>query len=153
MQEVSGGVLVEQGDRVVHLDVHVVQNQHQVLSLGGHHSACCVHTLYISYLYIHYEYIHVLVRDEKKGRKKQARSNKQTRQCTCFNERRKKQARSNKQQLRQSNIAHPRWSLFPRKMSCLEWDSNSRHSCIYLHALPSAPLILYWVVPSSRITR
>ena len=38
------------------------------------------------------------MRDEKDGRKKQARSNKQT---------------------RQSNIAHPRQSLFLRKMSCL----------------------------------
>ena len=41
-------------------------------------------------LYI-YIYIHVLMRDEKKERKKQARSNKQT---------------------RQSNTAHPRQSLF-----------------------------------------
>ena len=43
------------------------------------------------------------MRDEKEGRKKQARSNKQT---------------------RQSNTAHPRQSL---KMSCLGWDSNPRH--------------------------
>ena len=51
--------------------------------------------------------VHVLMRDEKEGRKKQARSNKQT---------------------RQSNIAHSRQSLFLRKMSCLRWDSNPRHS-------------------------
>ena len=43
-----------------------------------------------------------LMRDEKEERKKQARSNKQT---------------------RQSNTAHPRQSLFLRKMSCLMWDS------------------------------
>ena len=42
--------------------------------------------------------VHVLMRDEKEERKKQARSNKQT---------------------RQSNTAHPRQSLFLRKMSCL----------------------------------
>ena len=39
------------------------------------------------------------------------------------NEERKKQARSNKQ-TRQSNTAHPRQSLFLEKMSCLRWDSN-----------------------------
>ena len=55
---------------------------------------------------IMYMYIHVLMRDEKEGRKKQARSNKQT---------------------RQSNTAHPRQSLY-LKMSCLGWDSNPRHS-------------------------
>ena len=54
--------------------------------------------------------MHVLMRDEKRGRKKQARSNKQ--------------------QLRQSNSAHPRQSLFLRKMSCLGWDSNPRHSTL-----------------------
>ena len=53
--------------------------------------------------------IHVLMRDEKGGRNKQARSNKQT---------------------RQSNTAHPRQSLFLRKMSCLGWDSNPRHSTL-----------------------
>ena len=51
--------------------------------------------------------------------------------CTCFlmrdekEERKKlKQARSNKQ-TRHSNTAHPRQL---EKMSCLRWDSNSRHS-------------------------
>ena len=44
-----------------------------------------------------------LMRDEKEEQKKQARSNKQT---------------------RQSNTAHPRQSLFLEKMSCLGWDSN-----------------------------
>ena len=34
----------------------------------------------------------------------------------------KKQGRSNKN--KQSNTAHPRQSLFPRKMSCRRWDSN-----------------------------
>ena len=42
---------------------------------------------------------------------------------------RKKQARSNKQ-TRQSNTAHPRQSLFLEKMSCLRWDSNPRHSIV-----------------------
>ena len=50
-----------------------------------------------------------LMRDEKEERKKQARSNKQT---------------------RQSNTAHPRQSLFLEKMSCLRWDSNPRHSIL-----------------------
>ena len=38
---------------------------------------------------------------------------------------------SNKQ-TRQSNTAHPRQSLFLRKMSCLWWDSNPRHSNMYI---------------------
>ena len=50
-----------------------------------------------------------LMRDEKEERKKQARSNKQT---------------------RQSNTEHPRQSLFLEKMSCLRWDSNPRHSIL-----------------------
>ena len=52
--------------------------------------------------------------------------------CTCVRdekEERKKQARSNKQ-TRQSNTAHPRQSLFLEKMSCLRWDSNTRHSIL-----------------------
>ena len=49
------------------------------------------------------------MRDEKEERKKQARSNKQT---------------------RQSNTAHPRQSLFLEKMSCLGWDLNPRHSIL-----------------------
>ena len=57
-----------------------------------------------------YVHVCVLMRDEKEGRKKQARSNKQ--------------------QLRQSNTAHPRQSLFLTKMSCLGWDSNPRHSTL-----------------------
>ena len=57
------------------------------------------------------------MRDEKEERKKQARSNKQT---------------------RQSNTAHPRQSLFLEKMSCLRWDSNPRHSTLqteHVHTL------------------
>ena len=54
------------------------------------------------------------MKDEKEERKKQARSNKQT---------------------RQSNTAHPRQSLFLEKMSCLRWDSNPRHSILYVHVL------------------
>ena len=49
------------------------------------------------------------MRDEKEESKKQAWSNKQT---------------------RQSNTAHPRQSLFLIKMSCLGWDSNPRHSTL-----------------------
>ena len=45
-----------------------------------------------------YMFLYIQMRDEKEGRKKQARSNKQT---------------------RQSNTAHPRQSLFLEKMSCL----------------------------------
>ena len=41
---------------------------------------------------------------------------------TCFNEMRRKEERS-KQTTRQRNTAHPRQSLFLRKMSCLGWDS------------------------------
>ena len=41
---------------------------------------------------------------------------------------RKKEASKVKQTTRQSNTAHPRQSLFLRKMSCLGWDLNPRHS-------------------------
>ena len=53
--------------------------------------------------------------------------------CTCCNERwegRKKEASKIKQTTRQSNTAHPRQSLFLRRMSCLGWDSNPRHSTL-----------------------
>ena len=74
--------------------------------------------------------VHVLMRDEKEGRKKQARSNKQQGKaiqhtqgshfsCYMFNERwegRKKEASKVKQTTMQSNTAHPRQSLF---QSCL----------------------------------
>ena len=56
--------------------------------------------------------IHVLMRDEK-GRKKEASKVKQT--------------------ARQSNTAHPRQSLFLRKMSCLGWDSNVLNSKVWTH--------------------
>ena len=73
------------------------------------------------------------MRDEKEERKKQARSNKQT---------------------RQSNTAHPRQSLFLEKMSCLRWDSNPRHSILYTlysrqSALPTElPRQLSWLGPN-----
>ena len=70
-----------------------------------------VYNLYYMHMYIH---VHVLMRDEKEERKKQARSNKQT---------------------MQSNTAHPRQSLFLRKMSCFGWDSN--HMYMYTCALYS----------------
>ena len=54
-------------------------------------------------------YTHVLMRDEKEGRKKQARSNKQQGEATQH--------------------MHSRQS---RKMSCLGWDSNPRHSTLYI---------------------
>ena len=41
---------------------------------------------------------------------------------------RKKEASKVKQTTRQSNTAHPRQL---RKMSCLGWDSNPRHSTLY----------------------
>ena len=63
------------------------------------------------------------MRDEKEERKKQARSNKQT---------------------RQSNTAHPRQSLFLEKMSCLRWDSNPRHS-IHMFRIRLLLYILYWI--------
>ena len=69
------------------------------------HSYIHVHEYYIfTIVHVHvHMYLHVLMRDEKEERKKQARSNKQT---------------------RQGNTAHPRQSLSLRKMSCLGWDSN-----------------------------
>ena len=60
--------------------------------------------MYNLHIHVHIIYIHVLMRDERKGRKKQARSNKQ--------------------QLRQSNTAHP---LFLRKMSGTQ-THNTLHS-------------------------
>ena len=43
---------------------------------------------------------------------------------------RKKEASKVKRTTRQSNTAHPRQSLFLRKMSNLEWDSNPRYSTL-----------------------
>ena len=63
------------------------------------------------------------MRDEKEERKKQARSNKQT---------------------RQSNTAHPRQSLFLEKMSFLGCDSNPRHS----YTLDRALYQLSWLGPN-----
>ena len=55
------------------------------------------------------EYIHVLMRDEKEGREKQARSNKQQGKAT----------------------QHTQDSHFSQgKMSCLGWNSNPRHSTL-----------------------
>ena len=51
----------------------------------------------LAYTHVH---VHVLKRDEKKGRTKQAKSNKQQGKATQY---------------------HPRQSLFLRKMSCLGW--------------------------------
>ena len=68
------------------------------------------------------------MRDEKEERKKQARSNKQT---------------------RQSNTAHPRQSLFLEKMSCLRCDSN--HDTLYSRqsTLPTElPRQLSWLGPN-----
>ena len=53
---------------------------------------------------------YVCMRDEKEGRKKQARSNKQT---------------------RQSNTAHPRQSLFLRKMSYVYTSVGLEPTALY----------------------
>ena len=52
--------------------------------------------------------------------------------CSHVNKRwrRKKEASKVKQTTKQSNITHPRQSLFQRKMSCLGWDSNPLHSTL-----------------------
>ena len=39
MEEVSTGVLVQQGDWVVYLDVEVIQHAHEFLLLGGYDTA------------------------------------------------------------------------------------------------------------------
>ena len=81
-----------------------------------------------------YMYIHVLMRE---GRKKEASKVKQT--------------------TRQSNTAHPRQSLFLRKMCCLGWDLNPRHSILYtLHSRQSALPLSYrgsfsWLGPHVRV--
>ena len=79
------------------------------LVLSSHvYQACKLYTCVIQCLHVLYMYMYIfLMRDENEERKKQARSNKQT---------------------RQSNTAHPRQSLFLEKISCLGWDSNPRHS-------------------------
>ena len=56
-----------------------------------------------------------LMRDEEEERSKQGQTNKANKQG---------------KQTRQSNTAHPWQSLFQRKMSCLGWDSNPRHSTL-----------------------
>ena len=69
----------------------------------------------LTYMYIHV-YMHnymFLMRDEKEERKKQARSNKQT---------------------RQSNTAHPKAVIFPRK--------NELHNYIHVHVHVSNGTIL-----------
>ena len=71
------------------------------------HLHVCVYTTCCIYMYM-YMYIHVLMRDEKEERKKQARSNKQT---------------------RQSNTAHSRQSLFLKYM----FVCNIKYSCIWSH--------------------
>ena len=49
---------------------------------------------------------------------------------------RKKETSKVIQTTKQSNTAHPRQSFFQRKMSCLGWDSNPRHST-HVHMLPT----------------
>ena len=61
--------------------------------------------------------------------------------------RRKKEASNVKQTTRQSNTAHPRQSHFLRKIICLGWDSNPRHS--RQSALPTElPRQLSWLGPN-----
>ena len=58
--------------------------------------------------------VHMLIRGEERRKK----------------EGRKKQLSEVIQTTKQSNTAHPRPSLFQRKMSCLGWDLNPRHSTL-----------------------
>ena len=74
-------------------------------------------------------YTCMLMRDGKEGRKKKASKVKQT--------------------TRQSNTAHPRQSLLLRKMSCLGWDSNPRHSTLY--TLDTATKDLYSITCDRRL--
>ena len=79
--------------------------QYHAVSMG----TCLGHVI-LDVLNLHNTCMYMfLMKDEKEERKKQTRSNKQT---------------------RQSNTAHPRQSLFLEKMSCLRWDSNPRHSIL-----------------------
>ena len=70
--------------------------------------------------------IRVLMRDEKEGKKKQARSNKQQGKAT----------------------ANPRQSLFLRKMSCLGWDM---YMYMYIHSVYILPELLVWVSASTTL--
>ena len=62
---------------------------------------------------------------------------------------RKKQEKSNKQQGKATQHTYPRQSFFVRKMSCLGWDSNPRHSTLdmymYIH-YTSVSLAVFQVV-------
>ena len=50
---------------------------------------------------------------------------------TCsMRDEKEEEASKVKQTTRQSNTAHPRQSLFLRKISRLVWDSNPRHSTL-----------------------
>ena len=74
--------------------------------------------------------VHVLMKDEKEGRKKQARSNKQT---------------------RQSNTAHPRQSLFLGKneLHVPQVGLNPRHSILQTeHSTIELPRQLSWLGPN-----
>ena len=65
------------------------------------------------------------------GREEETRKEMIKRLCTCQrNEEGRKKEASKVKQTRQSNTTHPRQSLFLRKMSCLGWDSNPRHSTL-----------------------
>ena len=87
---------------VWHLNFELPSQLHADRGEGANEQSTC-HDNNIIYMYM------FLMRDEKEERKKQARSNKQT---------------------RKSNTAHPRQSLFLEKMSCLGWDSKPRHSIL-----------------------
>ena len=77
-------------------------------------TALYIHVVYLHVVYVHVVYVHVIMRDEKEGRKKQARSNEQT---------------------RLSNTAHPRQSLFKKNKKQAASGGirthNTLHSCTY----------------------
>ena len=84
-----------------------------------------------------------MFRRDAEGRKKEAHVH-----LLMRDERREKEANEVKQTTRQSNTAHPRQSLFLRKMSCLRWDSNPRHSTLQTErSTTELPWQLSWLGP------
>ena len=116
----------------VHRDLHLAHTTHSDTLYTALYTIIhikyiytCMYTFYTYTCTIHIRYTCTVytctctcvMRDEKEGRKKQARSNKQT---------------------RQSNTAHPRHSLFLRKMSCLGYAYLQLHintTCIHVREM------------------
>ena len=114
---------------MVPLDIRTATDQQYYTQWTDRRDHCnlLIHTLLN--LHIHAVHIHVLMRDEKEGRKKQARSNKQT---------------------RQSNTAHPRQSRFvaglppPPRLLILE-KRETLH--MYLQTITLKSLIcMMWIL-------